>query len=245
MEVNPADGGFELVARIRAGIGDADRDISAVADVCVPLGELGLLAGRGVLALALALAGPLADPAAKVVLGRRLGHNALRFTDRTGRADELDTHRNRPRRVRSHQQRLQEHRSHVDPWPLRHPQRAMQSPVSAQVGPVLIAGRRPRGVRLDAGTGLLVTDALSASPWVVAVADRGGQTAACEHAGRCDSGAVEEFDQSSDLARQDRHCAHRATPEPGNGASRRRAVRVDLECEQKLVLFSDVPSTAD
>ena len=225
LEVDAGDGGLELVAGVGSGVGDADRDVGAVADVRVPLGELGLLARGGVFALALALAGALPDPAAEAVLGRGLGHRPLGLADRAGRADELHAHRDRAGRVRPHQQRLQEHRADVDPRPLRHPQRAMQRPVGPQMRPVLVARGGRGGVRRGAvlGVGVLVAVALAAAPRVIPVADRSGETAAGQHAGRCDAGAVEQLDQPPDLAGEHGHRAE--SPPPRRATGRRAAGR--------------------
>ena len=143
-------------------------------------GELALaLAGRPV-ALGLALAGALPDAGAQALLGRGLGRGALGLADRLARADQLHAHRDRARRARVHQQRLQEQRAHVDARPLRRPQRAVKRAVGGEVRPVLDARQRAGGVRRDAAVAQEASVELALAPApaprVIGVADRGGQT---------------------------------------------------------------------
>ncbi len=170
----------------------------------MPFGELALRwRVGGVLALALALAGALPDPARGGCARSRPRSRPLGLADRAGRADELHAHRDRAGRVRlsinsgcrnSARTSIRGHSAtHNVQCSAPSARRCDQCSSRA-------SGRRGvRGDRAVLRVGVRVALALPPPPRVIPVADRGSEATAGQHSGDGDPGPVEQLDQLPDL----------------------------------------------
>ncbi len=114
---------------------------------------------------------------------------------------------------------------------------------------MLLARERARGVRRDAAVAqeaaVELALASAPAPRVIRVTDRGGQTAAGQHAGDGDPGSVEQLDQRSDFPGEHGERTQVAAAHARDRAARRWALGVDLQREGQLVFLGDVAGAAD